>query len=71
MKSADGSDANSGARARTEGHPLGRRPLYAQVRDLIVDQMISGRWQPGDMLPNEMTLAFAVPFLSHHRRRGR
>lgn len=54
-----GNDANSGARA---SHPLGRRPLYAQVRDLIVDQMISGRRQPGDMLPSEMTLAaeFAV-----------
>lgn len=39
-----------------------RRPLYAQVRDLIVKRMVRGDWKPGAALPSEPQLAraFAV-----------
>jgi GntR family transcriptional regulator len=33
------------------------QPLYAQVKDLLVQRIISGSWLPGGMLPNEFQLA--------------
>jgi GntR family transcriptional regulator len=33
------------------------RPLYQQLRDAIVQGLTSGRWGPGDSLPNEADLA--------------
>lgn len=58
MTDANADDVkNPDARAKAGSGTLGRRPLYAQVKELMVDQMIAGRWQPGDMLPNEMALA--------------
>jgi len=39
-----------------------RRPLYAQVKDLILRGMVRGDWRPGTLLPSEQQLArqFAV-----------
>jgi len=33
------------------------RPLYLQVRDLLVHQITDGKWKPGSTLPNEGLLA--------------
>jgi GntR family transcriptional regulator len=33
------------------------RPLYAQVRTLMIDRMVRGEWRPGDILPSEGRLA--------------
>lgn len=33
------------------------RPLYAQVKDLLKADIQSGRWKPGETLPNEFQLA--------------
>lgn len=33
------------------------KPLYAQVRDAMVQRLINGTWQPGQMIPSEMELA--------------
>ncbi|HUS97603.1 MAG TPA: GntR family transcriptional regulator, partial [Hyphomicrobiaceae bacterium] len=35
----------------------GNRPLYVQVRDLIVAEIQSGAWAPGAVLPSEFELA--------------
>jgi GntR family transcriptional regulator len=35
----------------------GFRPLYRQVRDLLVDRLVAGFWKPGDLLPSEFQLA--------------
>lgn len=34
-----------------------RKPLYRQVRGLLVDRMIKRVWRPGESLPSEMQLA--------------
>lgn len=33
------------------------RPLYVQVRDVLVGRIIEGNWKPGATLPNETNLA--------------
>lgn len=33
------------------------KPLYAQVRDLLLARIRSGEWGPGETLPNEYTLS--------------
>ncbi|MBL8836779.1 MAG: GntR family transcriptional regulator [Alphaproteobacteria bacterium] len=33
------------------------RPLYQQVRDLLVQRIVDGAWKPGDALPPEPALA--------------
>jgi GntR family transcriptional regulator len=33
------------------------RPLYLQVRDLLVTRIVRGEWNPGQMLPSEPDLA--------------
>src|SRR3546814_10554487 len=33
------------------------RPLYAQVRTLLLQRLIEGIWKPGTALPSEMQLA--------------
>ncbi len=33
------------------------QPLYAQVKALMVQRLISGQWRPGEMLPSEFRLA--------------
>ena len=32
-------------------------PLYSQLRNLLADQIASGKWKPGESLPNETLLA--------------
>ncbi len=36
---------------------VGFRPLYKQVKDVIVQQLVGGDWRPGDKLPSEFELA--------------
>ena len=36
---------------------LTARPLYLQVRDVLVQRIIVGQWKPGGTLPNETLLA--------------
>ena len=33
------------------------RPLYAQVKALLMQRLIAGQWRPGEMLPSEFQLA--------------
>src|SRR5690349_6045144 len=33
------------------------RPLYAQVKELMIRRMLDGAWRPGDILPSEGRLA--------------
>ena len=33
------------------------RPLYGQVREILLGRIGAGEWKPGDALPNEMVLA--------------
>ncbi len=33
------------------------RPLYAQVREQLVDRIRSGQWKPGQLIPNEFEIA--------------
>ena len=35
----------------------GEGPLYQQIKDLVVDRIVTGVWKPGDRLPAEMELA--------------
>ena len=35
----------------------GARPLYAQIRDVLVQRIAGGIWHPGDMLPSEIRIA--------------
>ncbi len=36
---------------------LTARPLYLQVRDVLVQRIVDGHWKPGGVLPNETALA--------------
>lgn len=36
---------------------LEAQPLYAKVRDIMVERLISGHWKPGQMLPSEFAIA--------------
>ncbi len=36
---------------------VGFRPLYKQVKDSIIRQLVNGDWRPGDKLPSEFELA--------------
>ncbi len=40
-----------------EPQVLGFKPLYAQVKDALMQRLIDGRWQPGQMIPSETELA--------------
>lgn len=40
----------------TEPH-FSKRPLYLQVRDLLVQRIVAGDWKPGAAIPNELELA--------------
>ncbi len=33
------------------------QPLYARVRELLVQRLISGAWKPGQMIPSEFAIA--------------
>jgi GntR family transcriptional regulator len=51
----DDLDARSAQRSA-----LGFRPLYRQVRELLMQRIASGAWQPGDALPSEPDLAAEI-----------
>jgi len=56
-----GSVANGGE-TRDRGTPrvaddVDFRPLYKQIKDSIIQQLIGGDWRPGDKLPSEFELA--------------
>lgn len=36
---------------------IGSRPLYAQVREILLERMSSGAWRPGELIPNEFEVA--------------
>ena len=36
---------------------MSRTPLYKKVKENIIHSLVSGEWQPGDMIPNEKQLA--------------
>lgn len=36
---------------------LAAQPLYARVREILVERLISGQWKPGQMLPSEFSIA--------------
>lgn len=44
-------------RDRERSQSVGFRPLYRQVRDLLVRRLADGHWQPGQPLPSEHQLA--------------
>jgi len=44
-------------RDRGRGRSVGYRPLYRQVRDLLVRRLADGQWQPGKSIPSEQQLA--------------
>lgn len=48
--------SNRPARARGD-KPTTFRPLYRQIKQLIVQDMQSGVWKPGEMIPSEFELA--------------
>jgi len=33
------------------------RPLYAQVKELLIARLVRGEWRPGEVLPSEFSLA--------------
>lgn len=41
--------------AQTRAFPF--RPLYLQVKESLVQRLIEGSWQPGQLIPSEMELA--------------
>ncbi len=45
--------AHGGARQQE----LGFRPLYAQVRDVLVKRIVDNIWRPGELLPSEFEIA--------------
>jgi len=47
--------ADDSAAATLEGPDF--RPLYAQVRELMIRRMLRGDWRPGELLPSEGRLA--------------
>jgi GntR family transcriptional regulator len=45
------SDSVSGVRG------ISNRPLYAQVREILLERIYTGVWRPGDLVPNEFAIA--------------
>src|SRR5262245_32399559 len=33
------------------------RPLYARLRDVLIERIRSGEWKPGQLIPNEFEIA--------------
>jgi GntR family transcriptional regulator len=42
---------------RRKEQSLGYKPLYSQVRDVLVRRLADGRWHSGEVLPSEFQLA--------------
>jgi GntR family transcriptional regulator len=45
------------AHGRAHQEKPGFRPLYAQVRDVLVKRIVDNVWQPGELLPSEFEIA--------------
>lgn len=45
------------AHGRAQQEKPGFRPLYAQVRDVLVKRIVDNVWQPGALLPSEFEIA--------------
>lgn len=45
------------AAKQPDSDALGFRPLYRQVRDVLVKRIVDNVWQPGELLPNEFEIA--------------
>ena len=43
--------------ARPAPEELGFRPLYRQVRDVLVKRIVDNVWRPGELLPSEFEIA--------------
>jgi len=43
--------------AARAAQPPSFRPLYLQIRDLLVERLDAGEWGPGDAIPSELELA--------------
>lgn len=50
-------EGDSSLTGRAPAAIQGFRPLYQQVKDLLVERLIGGYWRPGDLLPSEIQLA--------------
>jgi len=44
-------------REQTGPQSVGSRPLYAQVREQLLQRISTGAWRPGQLIPNEFELA--------------
>ena len=49
--------AAEGRESRTAPKAVDSRPLYTQVRDILIERISSGVWRPGDLIPNEFAIA--------------
>src|SRR5690349_15010608 len=47
----------SPARHARAARPLAFRPLYLQVKDLLVERLDAGHWRPGQAIPSELELS--------------
>ncbi len=45
------------AQTRSPAEAVGFRPLYRQVKDVLVGRIVSGAWRAGDALPSEFEIA--------------
>lgn len=60
MRGTTGDGMSEQARIEAKRSPaetLGFRPLYRQVRDVLVKRIIDNAWKAGDMLPSESDIA--------------
>lgn len=55
MTEKSSASAGRGSGTRLAGPDF--RPLYVQVKDLMIERIGSGAWKPGSLLPNEFRLA--------------
>jgi GntR family transcriptional regulator len=51
------STAASHASSRRGARAPAFRPLYLQIRDLLVERLDAGEWRPGEAIPSELDLA--------------
>jgi GntR family transcriptional regulator len=50
-------DARGDNNGDERGGTLGFRPLYRQVRNVLVKRIVDGVWRPGEALPSEVDIA--------------
>ncbi len=47
----------AGRTGKGDPNALDSRPLYIQVREILLQRISSGSWRPGDVIPNEFAIA--------------